>query len=417
MKKIYIILISLTFLVNANAADLYVNSSGASGTYTSLGAAIQAANDGDRIIISTLMNLVENVTINKSVTINSATSGSMFVLNGTMTIQAAANKEIRVIGGDITTLNFTSGTASDSTACKFYLVDSQVDNDINANIYGLSLNLLYCDMGSVNISMKFGSIIGCDLRQFSLQSGAGSAQNDTTYIVANKFIARCYIYNQDHNYFIANNLFYVNGGSQLDVQYSKPSNSGWNNIINNSFVRYDNSYTNYGNNLRFNSNSDYSNVNIYNNYFRHSNQSWSQDYRNKHIGSSSLSTSSYFPKVQYNVFVCPSWPSRGGVYWNTSLNSTTFNNYLENSSGYPYSTTDGRVTSGTNAINKGNPSIQYYDINMTRNDMGTYGGPFTWQNYHDTTANGRARVFDLDMPFEIWMGQSPTIKANAVHKK
>ena len=54
---------------------------------------------------------------------------------------------------------------------------------------------------------------------------------------------------------------------------------------------------------------------------------------------------------------------------------------------------------------------------MTRNDMGTYGGPFTWQKLHDTTANGKTRVFDLDMPFEIWMGQSPTIKANAVHKK
>ena len=100
MKKILIV-ISLTFLVNANAADLYVNSSGATGTYSTLSAAVQAANDGDRIIISTLMNLIENVTINKSVTINSATSGSMFVLNGTMTIQAVANKEIRVIGGTL----------------------------------------------------------------------------------------------------------------------------------------------------------------------------------------------------------------------------------------------------------------------------------------------------------------------------
>ena len=54
---------------------------------------------------------------------------------------------------------------------------------------------------------------------------------------------------------------------------------------------------------------------------------------------------------------------------------------------------------------------------MTRNDLGTYGGPYTWENYHDTTSNGRGRVFNLDMPFEIWMGQTPTIKADAVHKK
>ena len=53
MKKIYSLIISLTFFVNTNAADLYVNSSGATGTYSTLSAAVQAANDGDRIIIST----------------------------------------------------------------------------------------------------------------------------------------------------------------------------------------------------------------------------------------------------------------------------------------------------------------------------------------------------------------------------
>ena len=241
------------------------------------------------------MNLVENVTINKSVTINSATSGSMFVLNGTMTIQAVANKEIRVIGGDISTLNFTSGTASDSTACKFYLVDSQLDNDINANIYGLSLNVLYCDMSNVQVAMKFGSIIGSNIERFSLKSGAGTAQNDTTYIIANKFTDECQIYNQDHNYFVANNFFNASNVTQMLISYSKPNNSGWNNIINNSFVRAT-SYANYGNNLKFTSNNDYSNVNIYNNYFRH-NYATSINYRMKHIGSSSLYTSSYFPIV------------------------------------------------------------------------------------------------------------------------
>ena len=45
---------------------------------------------------------------------------------------------------------------------------------------------------------------------FRLSSGSGIAQNDTTYIIANKFTARCRIYNQDHNYFIANNFFLTN---------------------------------------------------------------------------------------------------------------------------------------------------------------------------------------------------------------
>ena len=416
MKKIYLILFYLMIGFNLKAADLYVNSSGATGTYTSLTAAVQAANDGDRIIISTLMNLVENVTINKSVTVTSASAGTTFTLNGTMTIEAVANKEIRIIGGDISALSFSSGTATDTTACKFYLVDSQVNTDINANIYGLSFNMLYCEDDDLSVDFKFGSIMGSSLSYFQLSSGSGTAQNDTTYILANKFTSECNINNQDHNYFVANNFFYVPNSRQLYINFSKPSNSGWNNILNNTFARYNSGYNAYSNNLYFANNYDYSNLNLFNNYFLHNNNSSSSQYYNTHIGPSSLTTS-HQPVVQYNVFACPNWSSSAGIYWNSNLNSSNYNNYLESTSNYTYSTTDGKITVGANAINKGNPSIQYYDIDMTRNDMGTYGGPYTWENYHDTTSNGRGRVFNLDMPFEIWMGQTPTIKADAVHKK
>lgn len=413
MKKIYLILFSLMIGVNLKAADLYVNSSGATGTYSSLTAAVQAANDGDRIIISTLMNLVENVTINKSVTVTSASAGTTFTLNGTMTIQAVANKEIRIIGGDISALSFSSGTATDGSACKFYLVDSQVNTDISANIYGLSFNMLYCEDDDLDVDFKFGSLIGSKLSSFDLNSGAGTAQNDTTYILANKFTSECNINNQDHNYFVANNFFYMTT-IQLRINYTKPSNSGWNNILNNSFIRTSNSYNNYGNNLWFENNRDYSNINVYNNYFEHEYR-YGTNSRNLHIGSSYLVTSNQ-PVVQYNVFTC-SYNSAGGISWNSTLNSSNYNNYLNQYQSYTYSITDGKITVGANAINKGNPSIQYYDIDMTRNDLGTYGGPYTWENYHDTTSNGRGRVFNLDMPFEIWMGQTPTIKADAVHKK
>ena len=417
MKKIYLILFSLMIGVNLKAADLYVNSSGATGTYTSLTAAVQAANDGDRIIISTLINLVENVTINKSVTVTSASAGTTFTLNGTMTIEAVANKEIRIIGGDISALSFSSGTATDATACKFYLVDSQVNSDINANIYGLSFNMLYCEDDDLDVDFKFGSLIGSKLSSFDLKSGTGTAQNDTTYILANKFTSNCEINNQDHNYFVANNFFYVPNSIQLYINFSKPSNSGWNNILNNTFARYSSGYSAYGNNLYFENNYDYSNLNLFNNYFLHNNGSSSSQYYNSHIGPSSLTTS-YQPVVQYNVFACPNWSSSSaGIYWNNNLNSANYNNFRESSSSYTYSTIDGKITVGANAINKGNTSIQYYDIDMTRNDLGTYGGPYTWENYHDTTSNGRGRVFNLDMPFEIWMGQTPTIKADAVHKK
>ena len=52
----------------------------------------------------------------------------------------------------------------------------------------------------------------------------------------------------------------------------------------------------------------------------------------------------------------------------------------------------------------------------TKNDMGRFGGPYTWDNYHGNTTSGKGRVYLLDMPFELWSGQTPTIKADAVHE-
>lgn len=411
MKNTFLLLsiFSLLFNFQTYASDIYVNSSGASGTYNTLNGALQAANDGDRIIVSTLINLIEDVTISKSVTITSAASGSSFVLNGTMTIEAVANKEIRLIGAELDELSFISGTATDATDCKVYLIDSQVSTNISTTVTGLSLNLMYCNDTDLEVSFKYGSIIGSNIKRFFLQSGSGTAQNDTTKIIGNKFTYQCRIENQDHNFLIANNYFSNNSNQQLYLQYSKVSNSGTSNIFNNTFVM-PSSNTSYGNNLFFD-NSDYSNVNVFNNYFVHGGNSSSSSY-NKHIGGSSLSTNNQ-PMVLYNVFVS-NHGTDGGVYWNTNLSNTNHNQAVT-FSGNTYNSSTGKVTAGK-GINEGNNGIEFYDIDMTRNDVGTYGGPYSWDNFHNT-ATGKARVYNLDVPFELWMGQTPSLKADAVHQK
>ena len=403
---------SLLFNFQTYASDIYVNSSGASGTYTTLSSALTAASDGDRIIISTLMNLIEDVTISKSVTITSAASGSSFVLNGTMTIEAVANKEIRLIGAELDELSFTSGTATDANDCKVYLIDSQVSTNISTTVTGLSLNLMYCNDTDLEVSFKYGSIIGSSIKSFFLQSGSGTAQNDTTKIIGNKFTYQCRIENQDHNFLIANNYFLENlyYSYQLYLLYVKVSNSGTSNIFNNTFVSLT-GYSSYGNNLYFQNNYDYSNVNVFNNYFVHNGNSSSSTY-NKHIGGSSLSTSNQ-PMVLYNVFVS-NYGANGGVYWNTNLSNTNHNQAVT-FSGNTYNSSTGKVTAGK-GINEGNNGIEFYDIDMTRNDVGTYGGPYSWDNFHNT-ATGKARVYNLDVPFELWMGQTPSLKADAVHQK
>ena len=76
----------------------------------------------------------------------------------------------------------------------------------------------------------------------------------------------------------------------------------------------------------------------------------------------------------------------------------------------------GRCSNSNYCIDKGIPSIDHYDIDMTINDIGTYGGPYSIDNYINTT-NGKARIYDLDIPFEIWSGQTPTVKAKGAHTK
>ena len=394
-----------------NAADLYVNSSGSTGTYTTLTSALTAASDGDRIIVSTLINLIEDISIDKSVTITSSSSGNMFTLNGIMNVVATAQKEIRIIGADVTSLTFTAGTATDANNCKFYFVDSDVANSVNTSVVGLSFNVLYCDMPTIYLAFRYGSIIGSSLSYFTLNAGTTTMQSDTTYIIANKFTSECNVNNRDHNYFIANNYFYETNDYQLRLAAAKLTGSGANYIVNNTF--YHSSSSSYGSNIYCN-NVDHSNTYIYNNFFRHG-YSGTSSSATKHIGYTSMSSANE-PIIRYNVFARPySNGNNGGVYWNTSLNSATYNNYLVHTSGNTVSTVDGRVTAGV-GLDGGMPGINYYDIDISNNDVGTYGGPYSWDNYWDTST-GRARVFSLDMPFEIWMGQTPTIKADAVHEK
>lgn len=77
----------------------------------------------------------------------------------------------------------------------------------------------------------------------------------------------------------------------------------------------------------------------------------------------------------------------------------------------------GRAAAGnTFCINKGLYTGQYYDIDLTRNDIGTYGGPFSIDNYI-TNTGGKGRVFFIDVPHQISnINQLINIKAGAASK-
>ena len=122
--------------------------------------------------------------------------------------------------------------------------------------------------------------------------------------------------------------------------------------------------------------------------------------------------------------------ARQAIYSNNMSNALVANNYWYSYSGFSlgftgsslvdngtssiswtYNSTTGILTSGTNY---GLDQIEYRDINNTRNDIGTSGGPHAWSNYNTTT--GKAAVFNLELPFQLYIGGNHNIKAKGFHK-
>ncbi|MEJ2635596.1 MAG: hypothetical protein P8184_09920 [Calditrichia bacterium] len=94
-----------------------------------------------------------------------------------------------------------------------------------------------------------------------------------------------------------------------------------------------------------------------------------------------------------NIF----YENTSGVVFNTPLiyeyncayNSGTFpdagvNNILEDPAFTDSVTGDYTLQAGSPCIDTGSPNVQYLDLDLTRNDMGIYGGSHTWDNYQDS---------------------------------
>lgn len=374
------------------AADIYVNSSGQAGTYSTISAALVAANTNDKIYISPFATYDENISIDKSVTLASSEDSTDYYLNGNITIFTIGALDIRLIGGGCNNILFTASSATESNRCKVAIVGTEFGNNLSAP-KGVDLNLLYCDIPSQQVTFYYGNVIANSLSTLTIPSGDNSYYSDTTYIIANTIGTGGFgISNGDHNFFVANNYFQGASSANMIVYKATVSGGGGNNIVNNTFTQT--GYAVYGSNLKIVHNQNMTNTQVKNNTFQHGYNS-SGSAQRRHIGSASSSnqlTTTIGPIVTFNHFHSI-W---GGVY--------------------NYTVLPNNVLGGAIPQNEGDPSIQYYDIDLTRNDMGRFGGPYTWDNYHGNTASGKGRVYLLDMPFELWSGQTPTIKADAVHE-
>ena len=453
--------------INSQAADIFVNSSGQAGSYPTLAGALAAANNGDRILVSSIITLTETDTINKSVTINSTAPGSSFELIGDLYVEAIAGMEVRIIGlslnGKITAL---AGTATELNRCQLYIVDSEILNgDINCDVAGLGLNVFYSKIEENAILFRYGKLIANEIGGFYIKPGDGINYNDTTFIIANKIndapnsnwildsirilynnsyyenwqiYAENIVDNNDHFFFISNNFFSfspISTKTRLAIIKNNVSSNGGNVIQNNSMFNEHSISSAYkalyhGSCITFHYVYSHANTKIINNVFSsngygHLLSLFGTGYGSG-INNSRIYTmpSNYKPNyIGYNLFgaspsslITNSWSP---IYIPNTLFTIDQTNYYSGSNnGFTatvyFNSSTGKATSGV-AINAGANLVDYYDIDMTRNDIGTYGGPYSWDNYWNT-ASGSARIYNLDLPFEVWSGQ-PNVKADAVHQK
>ena len=355
-------------------------------------------------------------------TFASAVSGTNFNVLGSFSVTADAGMDVRIIGGIFSSsLNATTNTATQNNMTDIYVIDSEFSS-VNLTDTFVRAHVLFCsNMGTVNI--QNGEIIGCSINQtenssVTISDGPNSVTGDTVKIIGN-LISRYLSFQSDDNYYvIANNSIGMQNEEDMDnvgstsnsVNFSGNAyNSNINNLFINNFVVGQVSSTTYAV-IYFESTPNFSNVLLKNNIVINTNSA-----RNN-------STSSTYKAVTNFSGNSPSFSyclSFGGLYsvsstQNTQLTGSIGTDFWVNRNTYIDSL--GRCSNSNYCIGKGTPSIDHYDIDMTINDRGTYGGPYSIDNYINTT-NGKARIYDLDIPFEIWSGQTPTVKAKGAHTK
>ncbi|MDC1370931.1 hypothetical protein N8289_03725 [Flavobacteriales bacterium] len=408
MKNLILLFTLIGCYANLNAADIYVNNSGAPGTYATISAALTAASNGDILFISPYSVYDEAINIDKSVTLVSSIAGVLFTIEDVVTITGAPNMEIKMIGAMVTsTFLFNPGTSSLTNKAKFFLIGSETEN-VYLDHDNLEFHALYSNLNS--IKLKHGEVIGCETRgNISVLEGSAVDNGDTLSIIGNVVGGQLFWASDDHYFLMSNN--YVKRGLTVNNYLNHSTNL---NLITNSTITEANS--------NISAYQAASNINYPMNAVVEINKMFSTSSTNYNAETNISILSCIIIQEYTGSYQAYAYTGKINYYGSSSNNRLSTDFPFKYCSEYrvayvtpPVIDNYGR-SNDIGQINKGIASIEYYDINLTRNDIGTYGGPRSINNYIDT-ASGNGRVYDLNIPFQIWSGQTPQVKAKSVNTK
>ena len=380
-KQLLFMAIAGFFTSIASAADLYVRDLGAGGSYSTISAAITAANDGDRIIIrpkAANLPYIENLTIDKSVTLVSEINFSKYVLQGTITISPLAG---RVVTLHNVSSNFALSVSAATTGGRTILnVYNSLFNSVTADKTNTSLNMSGCTIAGT-VALSHGRCTANNLQQFAV-NGTALESNPATEdieIIANLITSGGggIIVNERNYAFRLLNNYLPSGNISINLAKNNSSNEIRNNVIN--YGTYSALYIDVATGTT-------ATFMVLNNELATS--TTLTNYAEVHNNNTATATVYAYNNISSSAFTTIGTIAASG---NISSASLAFN-----------STTN--MVIGTAITNGGVIDDEYADIDLTRNDIGNYGGSDSWANYWPTTVGNKPQVNYLNTPRRIYTG-------------
>ena len=433
MKKQIFVLAFLASILQGTfsfASILLVKEYGVNNTYTGIQVALNAAANNDTIVVydkPSGQNWIENITIDKNIWLMHPVDTVRFKLFGSITIVPKAGMDLYLVGYDLQNNQIvtttTGATATATNRAKITVSNCQNITDINLNQDWIDARIFYNTNNITGqVTFRHGFAIGNVSTTNGIyveQESTTFSQNDSVLIIGNK-VRWCYFSSKEagliaNNYFLNDN-FSVNswwspGVCALGIGYHNPNANAILGIYNNTIINAGAS----GNGsvrmaLAVNNNFNNANIKIVNNIIYSGHQSGgTAAYALWYLNTSGT------PFISHNSIFYYASVGGGGTTNYSTNNELNYMGY--NFNGYGSIDTWGRASSGnTLLIDKGNYLGEYYDINLTRNDIGTYGGPYSIDNYINTS-NSKAGVLYINMPHTLTnINQLINVKASAGSK-
>jgi hypothetical protein len=425
MKKLTTLLI-FSLATQSYAIDRFVdpNLSTGNGTtlFTNITSAVAAAVNGDRIIVASNTYNEATLTISKSLKIIPQTAGTTINFNANIIIAGFPGMKLEILGFNlgvysINSLNIVTG--SHINRAKISVIECLANNlNFENDYYEL---FVLKNIFSGNINIKFGNVVQNTMINCNVWDEVilNPSSNNRILISNNIISGRLLYYNSVNKFIVANNIL-----KDILIKRWNAETTIKNRIFNNIFIdgssfgiaMFDVPFYNIiVTSNKFNGNVSFLTCSLNNagayNPIAPSIGSYSDP---SLIQLTSGGTLNLYSTTGYSTSTISPNLNVGGFFeW--SYNGIDYPYGLTLSSSNPLSIT--RIIGPLNEINGGNPNHDYYDIDLTINDRGINGGPYSQLNYTPSNPNNsKAFIFDLDMPTDLFPGQNVNITAKGYHK-